>query len=54
MKLLKKKPGEKIGETLIRLKIVNELQILKALEESTGIKGFLFKIKRLTKASCLI
>ncbi len=33
-----KKEDEKLGETFIRLNIVNEMQILKALESSTGVK----------------
>ena len=36
--LSKKEPNEKLGETLVRLNIANELQILKALESSTGTK----------------
>jgi len=35
--LKQKNENEKLGETLIRLKIVNEMQILKALETSTGV-----------------
>ncbi len=33
-----KKEDEKLGETFIRLNFVNEMQILKALESSTGVK----------------
>lgn len=36
--LKQNKKDEKLGETLIRLKVVNEMQILKALETSTGVK----------------
>lgn len=36
--LAKKEESERLGETLVRLKIASEMQILKALEESTGVK----------------
>ena len=36
--LKSKTESERLGETLVRLKIANENQILKALEESTGVK----------------
>ena len=34
----KKLPGERVGQTLVRLKLVSEGQILKVLEASTGIE----------------
>jgi type IV pilus assembly protein PilB len=36
--LKEKQESERLGETLVRLKIASENQILKALEESTGVK----------------
>ncbi len=36
--LKNKKEDEKIGETIIRMNLLNEMQILKALETSTGVK----------------
>jgi type IV pilus assembly protein PilB len=36
--LEKKEESERLGETLVRLKIASEMQILKALEESTSVK----------------
>jgi len=36
--LKKQKEGERLGETFVRLKMASEMQILKALEESTGVK----------------
>ncbi len=38
MALKQQKPSEKLGETFIRLGLLNEMQILKALEETTHIK----------------
>ncbi|MBP5446313.1 MAG: Flp pilus assembly complex ATPase component TadA [Acholeplasmatales bacterium] len=34
----KKLPGERVGQTLVRLKLISEGQILKVLEASTGIE----------------
>ncbi len=36
--LAKKEESERLGETFVRLKLASETQILKALEESTGVK----------------
>ncbi len=36
--LAKKQESERLGETFVRLKLASETQILKALEESTGVK----------------
>ena len=36
--LEKKLPGERVGQTLVRLKLISEGQILKVLEASTGIE----------------
>lgn len=36
--LKQKEKGERLGETLVRLEIANEMQILKALENSTGVQ----------------
>jgi type IV pilus assembly protein PilB len=36
--LSQQEPGERLGETLVRLDITSEAQILKALETSTGIR----------------
>jgi type IV pilus assembly protein PilB len=36
--IAKKEESERLGETLVRLKMVSEMQILKALEDSTGVK----------------
>ncbi len=36
--LRKKQDSERLGETFVRLKMVSEMQILKALEETTGVK----------------
>lgn len=36
--LKKKEEDERLGETIVRLEYANEMQILKALEDSTGVK----------------
>lgn len=36
--IAKKEESERIGETLVRLNMVSEMQILKALEDSTGVR----------------
>jgi len=36
--LSKQEPNERLGETLVRLELCTEMQILKALEDSTGVQ----------------